>query len=122
MSVESRYWAPPVLDLEGLDNGNDWTVRNHLSTDYGIIDLVEATAQSANTAYAQLIRDLGPQPVVDLAKRLGVEADLLPFYSLALGAQEVSVLDMVRVYSTFAGRGERPRTRARGSRCSTVTE
>ncbi|MDG2262549.1 MAG: transglycosylase domain-containing protein [Actinomycetota bacterium] len=107
VSVESRYWSPPVIDLDGLDNGNDWTVRNHLNTDYGIIDLVDATAQSANTAYAQLIRDLGPHPVVDLAKRLGVGADLLPFYSLALGAQEVSVLDMARAYSTFAGRGER---------------
>ena len=107
VSVESRYWAPPVYELEGLDNGNDWTVRNHLNTDYGIIDLVEATAQSANTAYAQLIRDLGPQPVVDLAHDLGIESELLPFYSLALGAQEVSVLDMTRAYSTFAGRGER---------------
>ncbi len=106
ISVESRYWAPAVYDLRGVDAGRDWTVRNHESKDYGVIDLVEATRESVNTAYAQLMDDVGPEAVVDLAHRLGVEADLLPFYSLALGAQEVSVLDMARVYSTFAARGE----------------
>lgn len=107
ISLESRFAAPDRIELPGLDGGGTWVVRNYEEKDFGIVDLMEATAESVNTVYAQLIDEVGPESVVVLANELGVTAELQAFHSLALGAQEVSVLDMATVYSTFASRGER---------------
>jgi len=107
ISLKSRFAAPDRIELAGLDGGGTWVVRNYEERDFGIIDLTEATAQSVNTVYAQLIDEVSPEAVVALADELGVTAELQAFPSLALGAQEVSVLDMATVYSTFASRGER---------------
>jgi len=107
ISLKSRFAAPDRLELPGLDGGGTWVVRNYEERDFGIIDLTEATAESVNTVYAQLIDEVGAESVVALADELGVTAELQAFPSLALGAQEVSVLDMATVYSTFASRGER---------------
>jgi penicillin-binding protein 1A len=50
---------------------------------------------------------VGPEAVVDMAKQLGVSAELPPVNSLVLGTGEVSVLDMATAFSTFANRGVR---------------
>jgi penicillin-binding protein 1A len=49
--------------------------------------------------------EVGPEAVVDMARRLGVSADLPAVNSLVLGTGEVSVLDMATGFSTFANRG-----------------
>ena len=107
ISVSSRFVAPDRLELPDVDNGETWVVRNYEGKDFGIIDLREATAESVNTVFAQLIGEVGPSPVAELAADLGVTTELRAFHSLALGAQTVSVIDMAAVYSTFASRGER---------------
>jgi penicillin-binding protein 1A len=48
---------------------------------------------------------VGPQPVVDMAKNLGIEEDILPVPAIALGTQELSVYEMVAAYATFANKG-----------------
>ncbi|HJV08109.1 MAG TPA: penicillin-binding transpeptidase domain-containing protein, partial [Acidimicrobiales bacterium] len=55
--------------------------------------------------YAQLVDTVKPQKVVDMAKQLGVKADLSPNASIALGTADVSVLDMASVYMTFQSKG-----------------
>jgi penicillin-binding protein 1A len=62
-------------------------------------------AQSINTIAVRLMMDVGPDKVVTLAKRLGMEATLRPEPSLALGTSEVSLLDLTGAYGAFASGG-----------------
>jgi penicillin-binding protein 1A len=82
-----------------------WKVDNYGGATFPSLTLSEATVFSVNVAYARLIDDIGPQRVVDVAEAAGITADLQPLHSLALGAQEVTTLDMVSAYGTFATGG-----------------
>jgi membrane peptidoglycan carboxypeptidase len=105
ISLEATFPGPAKLVLPKADNGADWEVNNYEGGAYGRISLLTATAESVNTVYAQLVQTVKPQNVVDMAKKLGVQADLAPLASIALGTAEVSVLDMASVYQTFQTRG-----------------
>lgn len=105
--VTTRLPAPAELVLPGADRGRDWRVRNYDGTDYGELDLVEATVQSVNTVYAQLVTRVGPARVVALARAMGITSPLEAVPSIALGTQEVSVLEMASAYTTLANRGVR---------------
>jgi penicillin-binding protein 1A len=105
ISLNSRFQAPGRLVLPRANAGEDWIVGNYGGTEQGVLDLVDATRASSNTAYAQLMMEVGPEAVVDLAGKLGVSSDLPAVNSLVLGTGEVSVLDMAVGFSTFANRG-----------------
>jgi penicillin-binding protein 1A len=105
ISLEARFPGPAKLVLPKADNGADWEVNNYEGAAYGQISLLTATAQSVNTVYAQLVETVKPANVVEMAKKLGVKADLAPNGSIALGTADVSVLDMASVYQTFQTRG-----------------
>ncbi len=104
-TLATTYPAPAQLTLE--PPGGPWTVRNAGGAGFGVLDLAEATARSANTVYAQLMLDVGPERVVTEANELGITTDLAPDPSLVLGTGAVSVMDMTSLYSTFARDGER---------------
>jgi penicillin-binding protein 1A len=84
-----------------------WDVENYEGGGGGDADLVEATARSYNTVYAQLIEDVGPADAMDMASRLGVGSHLEPYYSAVLGTNLVHPLDMATAYATLANRGVR---------------
>jgi penicillin-binding protein 1A len=105
-SARSLYPAPSSIVLAGANDGQDWRVSGGASPD-GFWDLVDALRVSSNTVYAQLMLDLGPDSVVELARRLGVSAPVTPVNSVVLGSGEVSVLDMAVAYSTLANEGMR---------------
>jgi penicillin-binding protein 1A len=86
--------------------GEDWEVSNYERGNEGVMDLIEATRISSNTVYADLMLEVGPAKVADVARRLGVRTEVPVVNSLALGAGEVSVLDMASAYATFAREGE----------------
>src|SRR3546814_17268233 len=95
------------MTFPGANAGADWKVGNYGGTEQGVLDLVDATRVSSNTAYAQLMLEVGPQAAANLAQRLGVSADLPVVNSLVLGTGEVSPPDIATVFSTFANRGVR---------------
>jgi penicillin-binding protein 1A len=106
-SVESSFAGPPSITLPKANAGKDWKVGNFEEANYGTrVNLVDATRNSVNTVYAQLAVAIGAENMVDMAGKLGVQADLPEVNSLVLGTAEVSVLDMATVFSTFANRGE----------------
>jgi penicillin-binding protein 1A len=84
----------------------DWTPKNS-SDDYGEVKtLKKALAESVNTITARIIDKTGPQPVVDLAGKLGIDTRRIePYPSIALGTPDLSVYEMVSAYSTFANKG-----------------
>jgi penicillin-binding protein 1A len=103
--LDRTYSAPARLRLDLP--GEVWDVENYEGGEGGQADLVEATAKSYNTVYAQLIEDVGPGDAVDMASRLGVASHLEPYYSAVLGTNLVHPLDMATAYATFANRGVR---------------
>jgi len=107
ISLNTKFRSPGQMTFPGANAGADWVVRNYAGTEQGVLDLPDATRVSSNTAYAQLMLEVGPAAVVDMARQLGITAELPPVNSLVLGTGEVSVLDMAVAYSTFANRGVR---------------
>jgi len=105
IDLESTLPGPAKIVLPKADNGVDWEVNNYEGASYGRISLLDATAFSVNTVYAQLVVALGPQKVVDMAHRLGIKSDLAPVASIALGTGNVSVLEMADAYMTFQTKG-----------------
>ncbi len=95
------------ITIEAYKYGNPepWTPKNSDDDYAGYLSLKQALANSVNTVTARLINEIGPQPVVNLAKSLGVEQDILPVPSIALGTPDLSVYEMVAAYSTFANKG-----------------
>ena len=97
----------PTVLVDG-NNGRtigDWVVNNYDYVSYGTISLEYATWQSVNTAYAQVINEIGAQSVVDMARSLGVKSDLEAVNSLTLGTSPVTVLDMATAYATLSNAG-----------------
>jgi penicillin-binding protein 1A len=105
ISLNTKFNSPGQMVFPNANAGEDWTVRNYGGTEQGVLDLPDATRVSSNTAYAQLMLEVGPEAVVDLANQMGITAELPAVNSLVLGTGEVSVLDMASAYSTFANRG-----------------
>jgi membrane peptidoglycan carboxypeptidase len=105
-SVESSFAGPAKIVLPGADGGNDWEVENYEGASFGRINLIDATANSVNTVYAQLTTAIGPEAVADMARKLGInKSKLKPVVSLPLGTASVSVLEMADAYLTFANEG-----------------
>jgi penicillin-binding protein 1A len=71
----------------------------------GPITLRRALALSRNIVAVRLISRLGPEVVVRYANLMGIDERLKPFYSLALGASEVTLLEMTRSFAVLADEG-----------------
>ena len=106
ISIHEQFDAPARIVIPKADGGRDWSVGNYSDAGLGQLDLLTATMQSSNTAYAQLMLRVGPRNVADLAAKMGVTAPLSAVPALTLGTGEVSVYDMASAYSTLARGGE----------------
>lgn len=83
----------------------DWEPRNSDNKYRGMVTLKRGLANSINTISAKLIDKVGPEAVIDLTHKLGVKSEIVNQPSIALGAVEITVEDMVAAYSTFANQG-----------------
>lgn len=86
----NTYWTPKNSD--GKFSGERMTLR-------------KAMAQSINSVAAQVMKKLGPERVVEYARRLGIESPLDPVPALCLGSSDVSVFELVSAYATFVSGG-----------------
>ena len=83
----------------------DWEPKNSDNRYRGMVTLKQGLANSINTVSAKLMDKVGPEAVVDLAHKLGIKSEIPVQPSIALGAVEITVQDMVAAYSTFANQG-----------------
>ena len=83
----------------------DWEPKNSDNKYRGMVTLKRGLANSINTISAKLIDKVGPEAVIDLTHKLGVKSEIVNQPSIALGAVEITVEDMVAAYSTFANQG-----------------
>lgn len=91
ISVPGGTWTPKNADGR-YGTGESMTIR-------------AALAQSVNSISAQLIQRMGPNNVVDFARRLGVKSPLDPVHAICLGTSDVSLYEMVAAYCTFVNLG-----------------
>jgi 1A family penicillin-binding protein len=85
----------------------DWQPKNFEHDHTGPMVLKRAFMDSINSVAAQLVAQTGPQAVIDVARRCGIQSDLAPVYSVALGTSGVSPLEMASAFATFATGGVR---------------
>jgi len=84
----------------------DWTPKNSGGKYGGMVSLKYALANSLNTITSRLIDKIGPEPVIDLLDKLGINTEKIdPVAAIALGSVDLSVFEMVSAYSTFANKG-----------------
>ncbi|MBW2280816.1 MAG: PBP1A family penicillin-binding protein [Deltaproteobacteria bacterium] len=112
-SAMSRGYTPATIVFdtpivyEDDETGVVWKPGNYTDRFYGPITLREALAHSRNIATIKVLRDIGIPPVLELSESLGIGANLEPNLSLALGASEVTLGELVRAYGVFAAGGRR---------------
>jgi membrane peptidoglycan carboxypeptidase len=106
IGLDSIYNGSQPKTVPGFEN----QVRNFGNASYGDIDLVQATASSVNTVYAQLNVEVGPEKTRDVAVRAGMPEDTAGLGanpSNVLGTASPHALDLASAYSTFATGGLR---------------
>ncbi len=86
-----------------------WTPQNYSNKFHGRVTLRTALVKSLNVATVDLMQKIGPQTFIEYARKLGIESQLTPHMSLALGGlgQGVTLTEMVNMYSVFANNGIR---------------
>ena len=78
-------------------------VSKSSADEYDVVSLTLkfGLANSINTITAYIMKQFGPNAVVDLAKKIGIQSEILAVPSLCLGTFDLSVYEMVGAYSTF---------------------
>ena len=107
-----KYWnGPSTIGVPQCPDATQpdgiWHPVNAGDGEAGTFTLAGATAHSVNTVFAQLIAQLGPAPVVDMAHALGIRSDLPEVCAITLGSVAVNPLEMTNAYATIADQGER---------------
>ncbi|WP_027415254.1 transglycosylase domain-containing protein [Aneurinibacillus terranovensis] len=119
----------PILYLAALENGftsltkikSEPTVftfgKDHKQTympgnfggqyAYDYIDMEQAIARSDNIYAVQTNMTIGPDKMVNMAKRVGIQSPFKPIPSIALGTDPVTPLEMVQAFSVLPNQGKR---------------
>ncbi|MEQ8355601.1 MAG: PBP1A family penicillin-binding protein [Kiloniellaceae bacterium] len=84
-----------------------WTPGNYGDRYYGEVTLRESFARSMNSVAVRVSQKVGPKTVMATAQRLGISSELRPTGGIALGASEVTLLELTGAYAVFANQGRR---------------
>ena len=111
-SVTETYDAPNELEIDRTEVcGPVWKIRGGRGStpeEPVRVSLVQATRQSVNTVYAQLMIDVRPSNFVRMAEELGIGKDrIAPVCAAVLGTEDVNMVELATVYATFARSGLR---------------
>lgn len=84
---------------------NGWKPANDDKKYYGTVTLKYALAKSLNLATINLAQQVGGKNIIRTARKMGINTTMQNTPALALGASEVTVLDMAAAYTTLANGG-----------------
>jgi penicillin-binding protein 1A len=93
------------VTFEDYDN---YTPTNADGKEGGELTLYKGLQMSVNNIVMYLMKKLGPdgpKSVIDLAHKMGVSSTMEPYPSIALGAPDISVYEMVGAFATYANKG-----------------
>jgi penicillin-binding protein 1A len=99
------YQIPNVKVTFDLPTGEQWSPSNADGKYGGMLTLKQGLAESVNCISAYLMKQFGPQSMIEIARRMGITAPIDPVPAICLGTPDVSVYEMVGAYSTFANKG-----------------
>jgi penicillin-binding protein 1A len=112
----------PLVYTLAIDNGFDpcvkipnqpvtfeqfqnWTPKNYDGKNGGSLNMFEGLAASINNIVAYLMKQVGPESVIELSRNMGITSHMDPWPSLCLGSFDMSVYEMVGAYATYANKG-----------------
>ncbi|MCP4659216.1 MAG: PBP1A family penicillin-binding protein [bacterium] len=109
-ALENGFTAADTLfdgpvALLGADARESYSPRNDSRSYYGIVTLRRALEQSMNVTSVKLLDVVGVERVIELARRCGIEGDLPPYPSLAIGSASVRPIELAAAYATIANQG-----------------
>ena len=108
-------WAPSTLvDDEPIEveiGRTVWTPANYNDDYHGTVTMRQALIASANAATVRVSRTIGEPTIITAARNNGITSHLDPVPSIALGAEEVTPLELVAAYAPFGNGGFRVRPR-----------
>lgn len=107
-AIASRAFTVASLVDDSPEIYDKWRPTNFEADTYrGLIPLRTALAQSVNTVAIKLADAVGVPKVIDFAEACGIDLDVDPNLSLALGTAETTPLELARAYTTLARGGSR---------------
>ncbi len=106
-AIESGMTAASVVNdtpisFKGARPGQLWAPKNFDGKYHGEVTLRTAHAKSLNAATVRLASWFGVKDIIATAQKLGIKSPLQPYLPLALGASDVTLLEMVQAYSVLA--------------------
>lgn len=102
-------FTPGTVRVDQPININGWQPKNYTLRFRGPMTLREALKLSINTIAAKVGSEVGADRVAETARRFGINSELQPHLSLALGVSEVNLLELTSAYSVFPNEGVRRR-------------
>jgi 1A family penicillin-binding protein len=96
--------TPIVIEMP---NGEVYKPKNFSEKFHGAVSLRYALDESINIPAVKLLQKLGGPAVIGTARDLGIRSRLMPYLSLALGAQEVTLMELTSAFSVLAAEGIR---------------
>ncbi|MHB9024560.1 MAG: transglycosylase domain-containing protein [Armatimonadota bacterium] len=106
------YQAAYDIGLSPFDTAQDapitigrWSPHNYGNRYRGTVTLADALAYSLNSVSVRLVAEMSPYAVMAAAMHAGITSRLQPNLTIALGASEVTPLEMARAFATYANGG-----------------
>lgn len=106
-AMENGLFPDTIRNDHPIKIGN-WAPRNYNDKYLGAVSLSTALAKSLNSVAVQLAQEVGAPAIVETAWRMGIESNLEPNLSIALGTSEVTPLELTAAFVPFANGGFRP--------------
>jgi penicillin-binding protein 1A len=111
-ALENGYTPATVIvdeptDFEDQWSGDTWSPPNYDLMYKGAVTLRWGLEESRNIVTAKILNYISPQIGVDYCKKFGITSTIYPYPSLALGAFEVRLIELVSAFSTFPNKGIR---------------
>ena len=97
--------------VEVVQGRTVWTPANYEDEYLGLITFRRALMRSSNAAAVRVSQLVGLRPIIDNAHRMGIQSEIPNFPAVALGAIDVTPIELVRAYAPFANGGFRVKTR-----------
>ena len=106
-AMERQNFSPWSVRVDQPIVIGDWAPGNYEDNYYGPVTLTQAFAKSMNMVAIEVANEVGHDNIIETAKRLGVRTRLYNYRSLALGAQELPMIEMATAYGAMASGGFR---------------
>lgn len=106
-AMERPNFSPWSVRVDEPITIGDWSPGNYEDNYYGAVTLTQAFAKSMNMVAISVANEVGGDNVIETARRLGVRTRLYNYRSLALGAQELPMIEMAQAYGAMASGGFR---------------